>query len=89
MKHIVKRRGHTEQYDQRKLYASVYAACLSVRVPQGEAELVAERVAADLDKWLHDKQEVTSGDIGRNGYKSLNVYNSEAAWMYKHHRSVG
>ena len=26
-KHIVKRAGHSESYDTKKLYASVYAAC--------------------------------------------------------------
>ena len=41
MGHIVKRAGRTEPYDVRKLYASVYSACLSVREHPGAAELIA------------------------------------------------
>lgn len=46
---IVKRRtGHSEPYDERKVYASIYASCLSVRAPVGAAELTAARVCQDL-----------------------------------------
>lgn len=89
MKHIVKRKGHSEPYDERKVYASVYASCLSVRVPQGEAELVAEKVSAEVAKWIADKPEVTSGDIYRTASIYLNALNTDAGWIYKHHRIIG
>lgn len=88
MNHIVKRAGHTEPYDQRKLYASVYSACLAVRSPVGEAELVAEKVCADVEEWLGNKHEVTAGDIHRTANKHFHVYNADAAWIYQHHRSL-
>ena len=86
MNHIVKRKGHSEKYDQRKLYASVYASCLSVRVHAGEAELLADRVCKDVEKWLNKKSEVTSHDIRKQAADSFKSYNPEAAWMYSHHR---
>lgn len=86
--HIVKRAGHTETYDQRKLYASIYAACMAVRVPQGEAELVAAQVCEDAKMWLSDKPEVTSGDIHRQAAKNLKAYNPDAAYIYETHRQV-
>jgi len=85
MKHIVKRAGHTEKYDERKLYASVYASCLAVKVPIGEAELVADKVVKEVEDCLKDKYELTSGDIFRRCYQHFQVYNPDAAYMYKHH----
>lgn len=86
---IVKRApGHTEPYDERKLYASIYAVCLSVRAPQGEAELTADRVCKDFKPWLINKPEVTSADIRRKAAEHLNIYNPNAAYLYKHHRVI-
>ncbi len=86
MKHIVKRAGHAETYDERKLYASIYSICLSVMVPVGTAEIVAKEVTADVNSWIKDKQEVTSNDIRAQATKSLKSYSLDAAYMYLHHR---
>lgn len=88
MKHIVKRHGHTELFDDRKLYASVFAACLSVREPIGGAELIAEKVASDVLSWIGQKHEVTSNDIRAQAAKHLQVYQPDAAYSYLHHRVI-
>lgn len=85
-KHIVKRKGHTEPYDSRKLYASIYAAALSVRATEGEAELVAAKVVEDVEGWLGKKHEVTAPDIRRVAGKHLEAYNANAGFMYRNHR---
>ena len=85
-KHIVKRKGHTEPYDSRKLYASIYAACLAVRATQGEAELVAAQVIKDFEAWLKKKHEVTAADIRRIAGKHLAAYNDNAGLIYLKHR---
>lgn len=88
--HIVKRTpDHTEPYDERKLYASVYAACLSVRTPQGEAEITAEHICKDIQPWLNGKTEVTSAEIRIHAANHLTVYNPDAAYMYLRHRIIG
>lgn len=86
--HIVKRKGHSEPFDARKLYASVYSACLALRIPQGEAELVAEEVVSNVTSWISPKKEVTSHDISLQAHKHLNPLNSDAAYLYKHHNSI-
>lgn len=88
MKHIVKRAKHTEEYDERKLYASVYAACVAVRVSPGEAELVARQVCQDVGSWLEDKHEVTASDIHRQAAKNLKAYNPDAGYIYETHRDI-
>lgn len=86
---IVKRMpGHNEPYDERKVYASVYAACLSVRTPTGEAELTAACVCRDLLPWLKNKVEITSRDIRHQACAHLKVYNPNAAYMYLRHRII-
>lgn len=88
MNHIVKRAGSTEAYDERKLYASVYAACLSVREHPGSAELIAQEVARDVGKWLEKKHEVTSNDIRRVAAEHLKVINPDAGHIYLTHRII-
>lgn len=84
---IVKRSPeHIEPYDERKLYASVYASCLSVRTPVGSAELTAEKVCQDLLPWVGSKQEITSLDIRTHAHQHFKIYNPDAAYMYLHHR---
>lgn len=86
---IVKRSpGHNEDYDERKLYASIYASCLSVRTPAGSAEITADRVCRDMEAWLARKPEVTSDDIRRVAGEHLTAYHPDAAYMYKHHRCM-
>lgn len=87
--HIVKRTpGHSEPYDERKLYASVYAACLSLRSPEGEAELTAAKVCKDIKPWLDQKSEVTSTDLRHQAAKHLKLYNPDAAFMYVRHHTL-
>lgn len=88
MKHIVKRKGHSEPYDVRKLYASIYSVCLSVRTPEGEAELVADRVVKHVSEWLEKKHEVTAHDIRVHAAKHLAAYNPNASYLYEVHRDL-
>ncbi len=88
MKHVVKRRGHTEGFDDKKLYASIYSACLVVRETPEASELVAEKVTKDITDWIANKPEVTSADIRRHAAEFLHVYNADAAYSYMHYRTL-
>ena len=87
---IIKREGkrHTEQFQRDKLHASIRAACLSVRSPEGVAESTATRVCDAVIIWLDSKPEVTSADLRRKATESLESHHPEAAYLYKHHRFV-
>jgi transcriptional regulator NrdR family protein len=88
--HIVKRDGQrqSEIFDTKKLFRSVQAACLSVRSPEGEAEMIAERVCRAVAEWLKTRPEVTSSDLRRKATETLMIHHPEAAYLYKHHRLV-
>lgn len=86
MKHVVKRSGTAEAYDARKVYASVYASCLSVHEPSSVAELVAEKVTNDINLWLTPKTEVTVTDLRKVIGAHLTEINPHAGFVYLHHR---
>jgi len=89
MNHIVKRKGHNEPYDSRKIYASIYASCLAVYEPQATAELIAEKVVSGVEEWLEKKHEVTSHDIKQRATEQLQQYNPDAAYLYMTHAVIG
>jgi transcriptional regulator NrdR family protein len=88
MKHIVKRNGKTESFDNRKLYASIYTSCLSVHEQPLAAELVAQKVTKDIETWLFNKNEVSANDIRRVAGKYLSKINPSASYLYLHHRII-
>lgn len=88
MTHIVKRKGHKQEFDERKLYASVYAACLSAHAPKEEAEATANLVSREIKKWIGNKKEILSDAIFKKVFEELEHLNNEAAFMYKTHRDI-
>jgi transcriptional regulator NrdR family protein len=86
MKHVIKRNGKSEVFDERKLYASIYATCLSVHEPPKTAELTAQKVTQQVVLWLAKKTEVTSNDIRHVAGQYLTNINHHAGYLYLHHR---
>jgi transcriptional regulator NrdR family protein len=87
---VIKRSGKrtSEAFQTEKLHASIIAACLSVRSPEGEAEKIAQSVCKQIIEWLEQKPEVTSEDLRRKASDALSTLNPEAAYLYKHHQIV-
>lgn len=87
---IVKRQGKrpSEPFNPQKLHSSIYAACLSVRSPEGYAAQTASDVCALVEVWCVNKPEVTSADIRRQAAKALNTFHPEASYLYQHHRVI-
>jgi transcriptional regulator NrdR family protein len=85
---IIKHSGQRqpEKFQRDKLHASIVAACLSVRAPEGQAEAVAHAVCDAVIIWLQDHPEVTSQDIRSVAVKYLHVHHPEAAYLYEQNR---
>jgi len=85
---IIKRGGErqSERFMRKKLHASIVAACLSVRAPEGQAEPIAHAVCESVIAWLQQHPEVTSHDIRIIATKHLRIYHPEAAYLYEQHR---
>ena len=86
---LIKRKRHFEAYDERKVYASCYAAALNCHYSEQEAEKIAKKAAVSVTKKIkaclkkNKKKVFTSRDI-RN-YVIKNFSDPEVTFMYIHH----
>ncbi len=81
-KHVVKRKGHEEEFDDRKIYGSVYNASLNAHYNEETAESMAEDVVAELNEWIEGREEVTSGEIRKKVKKVLEDMDEDVALLY-------
>lgn len=85
---IVKRRGHMELYDERKVYASCFFACRSAHLSEKEAEETCNNVCTEVTKHVNKKKIVSSNDIFLALIKELKKYSEDAAFLYETHRDI-
>ena len=57
---IVKRHGHRERFDERKVYGSVYAACASAHYRERQCENLAADVSKKIKTFLRGKATISS-----------------------------
>lgn len=88
MKHVVKRKGHEEKFDEKKVYGSVYAACYIVHMKEKECEKIAGGVTGDVKRWIKNKKVVNSHDIFRLTVRELKKKSKDASFMYETHRDI-
>ena len=85
---IVKRKGHMEIYDERKIYGSCYFACRNAHLREEEAEAIAGIVTAAVTKWISRKRIVTSSEIFGVLTHELRKHNEDAAFLFETHRDI-
>lgn len=88
MTHIVKRRGHREPFDPRKIYASVYSACRNAHLAEIESKRIAEAVSKAIETWIDDRKEVSSQEIFEQTANVLREFEADAAFLYATHRDI-
>ena len=82
---IVKRRGHKEEFDERKAYGSVYAACASAHYGEKECEKLAEEVTKKIKKMVASKGRIDSTLIRNRIKTELKKKDGELAFYYEQH----
>jgi len=84
---VVKRKGHEEVYDTRKVYASVYSAAINCEYTEKESEALANDVVEKVNKWvvkgLKGKGCISSEEI-RNFIVEV-LKDEDVQIMYLHH----
>ena len=85
---IVKRKGHTEVYDERKVYGSCYFACRNAHLSEKEAEEICSKVTESITKWVAKKKVISSNDIFKALIDELKKHNEDAAFLYETHRDI-
>ena len=85
---IVKRKGHAELYDERKVYGSCYFSCRNAHLSEKEAEEICKKVSAAITKWVKKQKVVSSNDIFKLLIQELKKHNEDAAFLYETHRDI-
>jgi|SRR3989344_6390833 len=85
---IVKRKGHLEIYDERKVYGSCFFACRNAHLSQEESEQICSKVCAAITKLVKSKRIFSSNEIFRMLIKELKKHNEDAAFLYETHRDI-
>ncbi|QQR92735.1 MAG: hypothetical protein IPJ89_00635 [Candidatus Iainarchaeum archaeon] len=87
-RHIVKRRGHKEAYDARKVYGSILMACLGSHVKEAQAQRIALSVSNDITKLVEKSHSITAHEIFYEVTKRLKKLHPDAGFMYETHRDL-
>jgi len=82
---IVKRRGHTEEFDEKKVYGSVYAACASAHYGEPKCELIADTITKKIKKFVKNKKRIDSSEIRKKIENELKKKDEELAFFYEQH----
>ena len=85
---IVKRKGHTELYDERKVYSSCFFSCRNAHLSEKESEEICNKISAEITKWIKNHKIVSSNDIFRKLADELKKHNADAAFLYETHRDI-
>ena len=88
IQHIIKRKGHAQAFDERKLYASCFAACLSTHLKKEDAEKLSEDITNDIKAWIALIPESTSDQVFQKTVEFLKNKNPDVSFMYETHRDV-
>lgn len=85
---IVKRHEHTEEFDERKVYATCYRACKNASLDDKKAEKIGEKVSAEIKEGVGKKKCITSRAIFERLTRTLKKHDKNAAFMYETHRDI-
>lgn len=82
---VVKRKGHKEKFDERKLYASIYAACASAHYDEAACEKIAGKVTKKIVSSFKKKKEIQTAEIHKRTEAEIRKTNKELAFFYDQH----
>jgi len=85
MQVVVKRKGHKEVFDEKKVYGSVYAACASVHYDEIQCERISEEITKKIKKFAKNKKEILSIEIRKKIESELKKKDEELAFFYEQH----
>lgn len=87
---VVKRgkKPRTETFDPGKLYASIFASCISQTNMDGLADQIARQTLNSVLAWCGNKSEITSNDIRLQAAKTLGQLHPEVAYIYKNYQQI-
>jgi len=84
--YLVKRRGNVEPFDDKKLYASIYSACMSAHLHEQKCEGIADKVLKAVKTKMPKKEKsIYSTNIKNMAHEELKKHSKDAAFLYDTH----
>ena len=81
---VIKRKGHEEVYDEKKVFTSIYAAALNCQYSDKKAKKMAEKVAKKISLWIKKSKKCIDSKEIREKVMEL-LEDDDVILMYKHH----
>ncbi len=88
MKHLVKRAGHTEAYDEKKLKRSIYRAALNAHHSDAQAKKIAAAAMKKLSAWIKTRKSVRAHVLHVKAVAILKTIDPDVALLYEHHENL-
>jgi transcriptional regulator NrdR family protein len=85
---VIKRKGHQETFDEKKLYASVYSASLNCHHSEEDSEIIAQQILDRIKLWLKDNPTITSHILKLRVIRELKEIDRDIAMMYELHMDL-
>lgn len=82
---VVKRKGHKEKYDEKKVYGSIYAACASAHYDEMQCEKLSEQITGKINKFVKNRKIIQSTKLREKIENELKKKDEELAFFYEQH----
>ena len=86
--HIIKKKGHTEHFEIKKVELSIYKAGLNAALTKEEATRLTKKMVKSLKQWIKNKKNITSNQLSMTITKLLKKEDDNAAFMYETHKDI-
>jgi len=76
-----------EEFDEKKIYASAYSACLNCHLGEKKSEQIAQKALTEVKAALlkNSTQNISSSHLSILVHAALKKQNEDAAFMYSTH----
>lgn len=78
----------TMTFSEEKLRAEIIAEAKILKVSESTAEIIAEKTAAAVAKWVAKRAAVTIDDVNRRVALEVVKYNSDLAYVYQNRDKI-
>lgn len=86
--YVIKRTGRKEKFQERKLFKSVYNACVGAGVDRNESLRISKDVITSVKITIGKNKEMKSNQLFNHVKRILSKYNKHCAFMYETYRDV-
>ena len=85
---VIKQDGTEEPFTLKKVYQTVYSACINSHLSKAYSKKIADKVTKDIKKFVKGKNTIKSQKLFQEIAKTLKKNDYDAAFLYATHRDV-